>query len=248
MPSASQLLGSIVLSFFSQGWHFWLLGSLIAVSWRLHQLRRDGRPLPPFALGMTAFAVLAMIFSQLLATEELVTPASTISPHYLLANALCGTLLFASGSRLVFAHKGPRVHGLLLLFAAILLGQNMSLDVRRHRRLIADGYAERAEVDAAIRKLSGPGKTPVVVYGWRAARPSYALRIIADPVNRGPLSREFPDEGHISWNGRISLPDGKMGWDYLVATPEDLKGLLEPVGPVLASNVKGFSILAAPRP
>ncbi|MFI5350663.1 MAG: hypothetical protein ACHQ2Z_14045 [Elusimicrobiota bacterium] len=246
MPPVSQLLGSMILPVISaKGWHFWLLASFLSAAWGL---RRGGRPPRPFAAAMTAFAVLAMTFSQLLAIEELVTPASTIDPHYLLSNALCGTLLFAMGSRLVFARKGPREQGLLLLFAALLLGRNMSADVRRHRRLITDGLAERAEIDGAIRRLSVPGKTPVVVYGWRAARSSYALRIIADPVNRAPISREFPDEGHISWNGHISLPEGRSRWDLLVATPEDLKGLLDPVGPVLASGVKGFSILSAPRP
>lgn len=248
-PAAGGMLGSLFRMLSSEkAWSLWLLGSLGAILFYFWRSRRSGRPGPAGAAGMTAFAVLAAVFSGLLALRMMPPPWADMEPRYLLANGLCGVLLCAWAGRLLWARQSRTVQAGVLIMAAALLGRNMYADLRMHRSLIAAGTAERAEVDAAVRSCAAPGRPPVVIYGWRSSRPSFALRMLArDPDMQARISREFPEEGYVSWSGRIVPPDGKTRWDLLVIAPEQLARLREAVGPVLAAGKRGYLIVAAPR-
>jgi hypothetical protein len=225
----------------SKGWYLWLSGSLGWLACQLWSLRRRGRQVPRFAVGLGCFAVCALVLSHLMMARHMAL-------HYLLPVGLCGLLLFSLCSRLALARRPAWLQVAVLLFGGVLLGKHLYGDVLSHRHRIAEGEAERAGVDQALQNLATSGQAPVVVYGFRASRPSFALRInTTDPAHHAIISREFPNEGHLSWDRSIVLPSGKLQWDYLVLdSSDDLRNLPEPVGPVLAKP-EGFQIVAAPR-
>jgi hypothetical protein len=128
-----------------------------------------------------------------------------------------------------------------------LLGQALGNDLAAHTALVATGLRTRSAIDALLARADS-GPHPVVVYGWRAPEPAFALRLAAyaRAHHLEEIERAFPDVGDYEpWNGVVHLPAGRTRWDVLVLAERDLARFPEPIGPIVGA-AEGFVVLRAP--
>lgn len=189
----------VLLLLTSRGWVLWCIAVMIGAA-ATYDRRRLG------------FFLFASIFIAL----TLLGASRNPSFRYLLPATFAIVVLFA-----MMASVRPRVLAQVgfLGFAVLLMGKTLRDDVAAHRSRVAYGES----VQSAITRSLPPGS--VVLYGWRAPVPSFALRIMAnDPRDLAAIDRAYPREGAFNpWTGAISLPSGVTRFDYLVVLPEDLR-------------------------
>jgi hypothetical protein len=133
----------------------------------------------------------------------------------------------------------------------MVLSVAVIVDLHKHDRLVSEQRAVQSAIVSVIETdWSGRGSSnrPVVLYSWRAPDPAYALRMSAP--NQDVLTRiehRFPASGHFNhYTGRIHLPSGADGWDYLVVRPSNLGVFPAPVGDEVGT-AGDCVILASPR-
>jgi hypothetical protein len=178
-------------------WHAWLLlivlGAIVA-AWRKREL------VPPLV-----FALAATVMTYAVAIRYM-------PPRYILANGVTAALLFA-----IAAHAVQRrdVLAAVCVLAVGVGAKAIAGDLRTHRERLAEGVASHHAIHALVRG--------VVVYGWRAPEPSFALRILAyDDRWLRIIETRWPNDGHYNpWHGGIILPHGRTAWDYAVVNDED---------------------------
>jgi hypothetical protein len=156
-----------------------------------------------------------VLFAAVLIALTLLGASKNPSFRYLLPAAIGVVLLFAT---MASARPRSAVQAAFLVVAALLITKAIRDDVAAHRSRVTHGESVRAAIARAL------PTDAVVLYGWRAPVPSFALRIMAnDARDLDAVSRAYPREGAFnSWTGAISLPPG-VSFDYLVMTPEDLR-------------------------
>ena len=108
-------------------------------------------------------------------------------------------------------------------------------DLRTHRERVAEGTAAHSAIHAAL----GNG---VIVYGWRAPEPSFALRILAyDDRWLRMIETRYPNDGHYNmWHDGIVLPHGRTSWDWAVVSDDDARAFR---GHSIVAHVAGFNII-----
>ncbi|HEV7922974.1 MAG TPA: hypothetical protein VGR02_19480 [Thermoanaerobaculia bacterium] len=182
-------------------WHAWLL--LIAIG-------------AAIAAGRKRELVPLLVFA---ATATLMTYAVAIRympPRYILANGVTAAMLFA-----IAAHAVQRrdVLAAVCVLAVPVGAKSIAGDLRTHRERLAEGVATHHAIHSVVRG--------VVVYGWRAPEPSFALRILAyDKCWLRAIETRYPNDGHYNpWHGGVILPQGRTSWDYAVVNDEDAKAI-----------------------
>ncbi|HKO55646.1 MAG TPA: hypothetical protein VJ276_07175 [Thermoanaerobaculia bacterium] len=195
----SSVLAGAVAS--AKVWHAWLLliaiGAVIA-AWRKRKL-----------LPLVVFGIAATVMTYAVAIRYM-------PPRYILANGVTAALLFA-----VAAHAVQRrdVLAAVCLLAVGVGAKAIAGDLRTHRERLVEGVAAHHAIHAAVRG--------VVVYGWRAPEPSFALRILAyDDRWLRLIETRYPNDGHYNpWHGGIILPQGVSSWNYAVLNDDDARSV-----------------------
>jgi hypothetical protein len=164
--------------------------------------------------------------------------------RYLFPAALLSVALFAIA---VARRRGLAWEIALLLLVGILLGRALEADLVSHESTVVSGRATHAQVAALVRRAAAGRKHAVVVYGWRAPEPAFALRVAAyaRAHHLAAIERRYPDVGdYEAWNGLVHLPAGRSRWDVLVVAERDLPSFPEPVGAEVG-RAGGFVVLRA---
>lgn len=180
-------------------WHAWLLliaiGAVIA-AWRKREL-----------MPLAVFAITATLMTYVVAIRYM-------PPRYILANGVTAAMLFA-----IAAHAVQRrdVLGAVCVLAVLVGAKAIAGDLRTHRERLSEGVSAHYAIHSLVRG--------VVVYGWRAPEPSFALRILAyDDRWLRDIETRYPKDGHYNpWHGGIILPHGVGAWNYAVVNDEDAK-------------------------
>jgi hypothetical protein len=133
----------------------------------------------------------------------------------------------------------------------MLLSLLVIVDLHKHNKLVTEQRSTQSAINLTIEtdwSERGSSKQPVVLYSWRAPDPAYALRYLApyeDVLRR--IEQRYPTSGHFDhWTGRIHLPSGTNGWDYLVVRPANLGMFPVPVGDRIGT-VGEYLIMASPQ-
>lgn len=181
---------------------------------------------------LTVFCLLVVVLS-------IAVSARNPSFRYLLPTAVALAGLFASAA--ATERFTARWQLIVLACIALLFAKTAFDDVATHRRRIAEGEHLRARIEAAVPREA------VVVYGWRAPIPSFALRIMTrDERDLAEVSRLYPREGHVNpWTRQIHLPNGSATWHYAVVSAEDVEPL-RAAGGTEVGRVDGFVVLISP--
>jgi hypothetical protein len=182
----------------SRGWLLWFAAIVV-----MSAATFDRRKLP-----LTVFACLTIVLTCAAAWRN-------PSFRYLLPAAIAVVALFAlaaTSTRWIAA--APVVFALAGL---LLMSKTIRDDAHAHWSRVDSGTSQRARIEAAL----PPG---VVVYGWRAPIPSFALRIMTDdPRDLNAIAETYPREGHYDpWRRRLFLPPGVSEWDAVVVPQSDL--------------------------
>lgn len=137
--------------------------------------------------------------------------------RYLLPASIAVVALFALAATSRPARSS--VSALFAIAAALLMAKAIREDFGAHGRRIEVGESLRARIESAV------PHDRVVVYGWRAPIPSFALRIMADdPRDLAAIAARYPREGHYDpWLERIFLPPGAAMWNVAVVSQADLR-------------------------
>lgn len=159
------------------------------------------------------FAVVSLVFVHLLAYR-------TESYRYLLPGGIGGVVIFALAVRTP-AFSSRAIRWTATAAIAALLGKQMLLDLEVHRAVCQGATAVRQRIDAAIQARAK--ENPVVVYGWRAPAPSFALRIMdSRQLMTEQVESMYPNDGHYNpWSRYVALPRRAGDWDALVLSRED---------------------------
>ena len=173
----------------------------------------------------------------------LAAAASARNPsfRYLLPCAIAVVGLFASAA--VSGHLTLKWQVLVLTLVAAVFGKAALQDVATHRQRIATHESTRKRIEALI------PRNAVMIYGWRAPIPSFALRVSTeDARDLAEISRLHPREGHLGpWNRKLYLPEGAVTWDYGAVNEEDAV-LMMKAGGQEVGRVDGFIVLRRRSP
>lgn len=155
------------------------------------------------------------IFSCLVIALAVLSSARNPAFRYLLPVSIALAGLFATAAVSPKFTRAWQIAAAIAIAAVML--RAIQLDLGAHRRRIADA----ANTRDAIRRLVP--NDAVVVYGWRAPVPSFALRIeTRDPRYHAAVAGLYPREGHLSpWTHRLYLPPNASTWSYAVVSPND---------------------------
>lgn len=176
-----------------------------------------------------------IIFGVVAIASTIVMAMRTPNGRYLLPAALGVVVLSAAAKEIPHA-RAAFVMALLLMTKAVVD------DCRSHDRLIAFHRALRDGIDRSVASIRKPGD--IVVYGWRAPEPSFALRILAtDEQWLEETKRLYPREGHFNdWMQQFHLPKGARRWEILVISRDVLPRVPVPVVSA-APDVGPFAIV-----
>jgi hypothetical protein len=230
-------LGEAVAS--SKAWHIGLLASSLLLLPAWLRPKDSGGEAASMVRAFSAFAVTALLFSYVLAARHMAL-------RYLLPTGMIGVLLFvlAVESHSWLCSWGVQIA--LLGLTGFLLSKAIATDLASHRTRIAAQLDLHDRIQCEIGRAADSEVPPVVVYGFRAPQPSFALRLLAsDPGDLEIISRQFPREGHVDWHYRMNLIGVGSAWDLLVIDEQYLQRLDEPVGRIVA-RVEQFVIVKAP--
>jgi hypothetical protein len=193
----------------SKKWHVVLLALVGFAGWLLWPRTgpgRDSRSERPLAI----FVLLAWIGAHVLASRW-------PEPRYLLTHALLAPFAVRFAARCVPRLHRPRSARLLLAVTALLVVRQVSRDLDRHRQRIAGATEVAAELERAVARLAPASSRPVVVYGYRAPRPSFALHAFARLADEHEaIFRRYPDDGYMNSDGTVHLPPGRAACHLLV--------------------------------
>lgn len=169
---------------------------------------------------LTLFCVAVIVFS-------VIATARNPSFRYLLPAALALVALLSNVA------LPPRSQIAALIFAGALLAKSVADDLSAHRGRIEHGERTRGAIAALVPREA------VVLYGWRAPVPSFALRVMTrDRRYLAEVARLYPREGYVDpWTGRVDRAD----WQYAVVGADDLRHLRQPFEP--AGRVNEFLIV-----
>jgi hypothetical protein len=182
----------------SRGWLLWFAAIVV-----MSAATFDRRKLP-----LTVFAFLTIVLTCAAAWRN-------PSFRYLLPAAIAVVALFALAATSI---RRPAIASAVFALATLLLmSKAIRDDARAHWSRVDSGTLQRARIEAAL----PPG---VVVYGWRAPTPSFALSIMTDdPRDLTAIAETYPREGHYDpWRRRLFLPPGASAWDAVVVPQSDL--------------------------
>lgn len=207
------VVGGAVMS--AKVWHLAIVliaaGAMVA-AWRRREL------LPPLV-----FAIAATGATYAVAIRYM-------PPRYILANGVSVALLFA-----IAAHGIQRraMLAAVCILAVLVGAKAIEGDLRTHRARIVENVASHHAIHALVRG--------VVIYGWRAPEPSFALRILAyDDRWIREIEKRYPKDGDFNaWHGGIQLPHGARDWNYAVLNDEDAAH----VPGTRVARVGGFQII-----
>lgn len=182
----------------SRTWH--LLVALLLAAGVVAFLRGRARPL-------VAFALVATVLTYAIAIRDMPL-------RYLLSNGTTVMVLLIVAAGTV---RGKLGIALLTIASAAVLTKAAANDLRLHSDVTARAVRTRAAVEAELGR-AGRTSHDIVVYGWRAAEPSFALRSLArDPAALRRLEERWPTHGHYDgWNHVLHLPAKARGWDFAV--------------------------------
>lgn len=191
----------------SRVWHLVVLLLMTAGMYVL--IRRERRP-------MVAFALAATMLTYAIAIRDM-------QLRYLMSNGMTMAVLFAAT---IAPNRRRMISGATVLLSALVLTKAAASDIRFHSSVLERATATHSAVQSSLASAGADANT-VVIYGWRAEQPSYALRAIArDPEILRRIEQRWPHEGHYdSWTHVISLPAGADRWRFAVVRPEDASRL-----------------------
>jgi hypothetical protein len=219
----------------ANGWY--VLVSLL-VGFVLTGLWRSARVGRPARAGIRFAVMFAMV--GIAATHLLIIRHAAL--RYLLPSAFCVLVLFRVAAAFDPLRGARRLQFVVLLGIAVVLARHLWLDADVHDRRIAECLSLHSAIARTIGGL-GVGSPPVVIYGFRAPQPSFALRVEAgDEEFQEEVDRLFPYEGHWTWLGQIRIPSGRNTWDLLVVDQNRLSDPGLPQRPV--AGVGNFVIFS----
>lgn len=241
IPSIYELINNIFVAVrSSKAWHLWLFICLSLSGFIIWRQRQDNHTISKPMASLLIFAGVAIIMSYLLAARHMAL-------RYLLLTGVCGMLLFAICSHLFLKHRSFKFQCIVCMIATLLLGKHIILDINTHQKRINVAKENRQKIDASLLSCNNSTLNPIIIYGWRASQPSFALRICTDNPNIWDIvSKHYPYEGHVNWNHQIVLPNGVNHWDFAVISEYDLNTFVKNKA-VLCEKVGEFYILLSPR-
>ena len=183
--------------------------------------------------------IFAIIMSYILAARH-------IALRYLLPTGLCGMLIFALCSHLFLKHRSFKFQCIVCIIVALLLGKHIILDIKTHQKVINTAKENQTKINASLSQCCNSTQKPIIIYGFRAPQPSFALRIsTADNLNYlNIISKRYPYEGHINWYQQIVYPAGADHWDCAVIPKQDLNVFPQDIA-VLCDKIGFFYIMSA---
>lgn len=224
----------------SKTWHLVLLALIVFAAWELRS-PREGEAAARSDRPLALFALVAVVAAYVLALRS-------PEPRYLLTQALVAPLAVRFAARAVPWLRQPRGALVVLAVIALLVVRQVGHDLGTHRRRIAGTAQLASELQRTVARLAPATDRPVVVYGFRAPRPSYALHAFArTAAEHEAIFRRFPDDGFVDRDGSVDLPPGAAACDLLVLAEA------RPVEPDLAisaplARVGGFVVVRPKTP
>ncbi|MDM8541587.1 hypothetical protein QUF90_10925 [Desulfococcaceae bacterium HSG9] len=240
IPSMYELITNVFIAVrSSKAWHFWLFMNISLAGFALWRQRQNGDVLSNPMASLLIFAVVAIIMSYILAARHMAL-------RYLLPTGVCGMLIFAICSHLFLKHRSFKFQCIVCIVVALLLAKHITLDISTHQKRIHIAKKNQIKINASLSQCCNSTQKPIIIYGFRAPQPSFALRIsTADNLNYlNIISKRYPYEGHINWHQQIVLPVGADHWDCAVISKQNLNVFPQNIA-VLCDKIGLFYIMSA---
>lgn len=228
LPALADVMHNWIAAVLSvKGWFLWIFGCAVAVAAGWIYRRRCSLEVPRDVLPLVVWVGSSFTLSYLMASRN-------TALRYLLPTGFCGIVLYYLAVRMVPLRLNIFQQMCVLVVGAVLLGKHIATDVNAHCNRIMHAEKAQQAIQSLIHSHAVEGRTPVVIYGWRAPQPSFGLRIYADAESLRIIEQQYPFDGHyVNWLKRVFLPSGAPGWDFLVLRHEELSGFPELLGPEL---------------
>jgi hypothetical protein len=220
-------LDTVVMS--AKLWHLWFgAATLLAIAavWR--------RGVAQELRALVTFGVVSTLASYAMAIRHM-------ELRYVLTTGLGAIAIFAALFRALPATRLRTTQFAVAAIAILLAAKTVAADLTSHRMRIEKSLATRRAIADALAPLVQ--RDGVIIYGWRAPEPSFALRILAYKREHWDvIEQRYPNEGHYNgWYRTIELPRGRTTWDYAVISDDEVAQFPQPATPVAHAGT--FTIL-----